>query len=345
MYSLPSWIVDATLLLIISALIVENIYRRRMLRKESEQNKRKQQQFLELLQELKDQKKDLGRKGEIADQFPLIAKKLTEKRPQKDSFPAIAVRSTKELFSASQVGFFVPLEGSSDFTLEVGVGFPPDWQGKIRIKSDEGILGLALQKKVVIARTDLLSLAGRRLSQRSLEQLGINPDFVAPVFGISEIIGALVIGGCPFPLDEERKNVSMLVDLLSNALQNAALIDLSKTSVWVDHLTGVSNRLYFAQRFESEIRRAENYHQPLALIMIDIDEFKKINDTYGHPAGDVVIKKIAQIIRKNTRGSDLVSRFGGDEFIVLIAHSDEGGHLFRAEGGHGSDVKTDTIGA
>ena len=62
----------------------------------------------------------------------------------------------------------------------------------------------------------------------------------------------------------------MLADLLSTALRNAVLIDLSQSSTWVHHLTGVSNRLYFSQRFESEIRRAQNYRQLMPLFMLDV---------------------------------------------------------------------------
>jgi diguanylate cyclase (GGDEF)-like protein len=146
----------------------------------------------------------------------------------------------------------------------------------------------------------------------------VAPDFVAPVFGISGTVGALVVAGCSFPLDEERVYVSMFADQLSAMLQNAALLDSNRNSTWVDQLTGVANRLYFQQRFESEIRRTGNYRQALALFMFDIDEFKRINDTHGHHAGDVVINKMADIVKKNTRGSDLVGRYGGDEFILLI---------------------------
>lgn len=314
-----SLIAEAILILLLSMLIAEYTYRRRKLRRDSEQNQRKQQQLLQLSQELKSLKRNLVRKCEIADQIPLIAQKLAENLPQ-GSFPAIAVRFAKSFFHAKQVGFFVPL-CFPEYTLEVGVDFPAEWQRKIRIKADEGILGMALQKKVVVARTDLLSSAGRRASQSSLEQLGVVPDYVAPVFGASGIMGAVVIGGCPFPLDEERKYVSMLADLLSTALQNAMLVDSSLSSSCADHLTGVANRLHFLQRLESEIRRTQNYCQPLALFMFDIDGFKKINDTYGHAAGDVVIKTLAETIRRNTRSSDLVGRYGGDEFMVLMTSS------------------------
>ena len=212
----------------------------------------------------------------------------------------------------------MPVKDSNDYTLEVGVGFPPDWKGKIRLPSEGGILGVALQNKLVVARVDPLSFTGPSSPRPCLEQLGVSPDFVAPVFGVIGIFGVLVIAGCPLSIEGERKYVSMLADLMSSSLQKDILIESGKNSVWVDHLTGVANRLYFLQRFESEIRRTENYKQALALFMFDIDEFKKINDTYGHVSGDIVIKKVAEIVRSNTRCSDLVGRYGGDEFTVLI---------------------------
>lgn len=320
MDSFSSLIAKAALLFLGIALFVEYLFRRRKLLAESGKNRSKQQQLVEFSKELKLLKKNLARKTEIADQIPLIIKKLTENLTQ-NSLPAMAVRSAKEFFHAEKAGFFTPVNGTAEYTLEVGAGFPTDWQGKIRIDADEGILGMALQKKVVVARMDPLSFAGRRSSSRSLEQLGVIPDFVAPVFGVSGTIGALVIAGCPFPLEEERKYMSMLADLLSTAMQKATLIDSSISRSWVDHLTGVSNRLHFLQRFESEVRRSENYRQALALFMFDIDEFKKINDTYGHAAGDVVLKKMVEIVRQNTRSSDLIGRFGGDEFMVLMMSS------------------------
>ncbi|MGE5698687.1 MAG: diguanylate cyclase [Deltaproteobacteria bacterium] len=320
MDSFSSLITKAALLFLGIALFAEYLFRRRKLLAESGKNRSKQQKLIEFSKELKLLKKNLARKTEIADQIPLIIKKLTENLSQ-SSLPAMAVRSAKELFHAEKAGFFTPVNGTAEYTLEVGAGFPPDWQGKIRIDADEGILGMALQKKVVVSRMDPLSFAGRRSSSRSLEQLGAIPDFVAPVFGVSGTIGALVIAGCPFPLEEERKYMSMLADLLSTAMQKATLIDSSISRSWVDHLTGVSNRLHFLQRFESEVRRSENYRQALALFMFDIDEFKKINDTYGHAAGDVVLKKMVEIVRQNTRSSDLIGRFGGDEFMVLMMSS------------------------
>ncbi len=320
----------ATLVLLTAVLIIGYRSHRQALARESDQNRLKYQQIAVLSAELKNLKKEFSRKSEIADQFPGITKKMTEKFPS-DAYPAIAVRSVKDFFHAGKVGYFAPAENSSDYTLVVGAGFPPDWPGKVRIHADEGILGMALQKKIVVSRMDPHSSSGRRSSRRSLEDMEVTPDFVAPVFGVSGTVGALVVAGCPLPLEEERIHVSMLADLLSMALQNATHLDPSRDGKWVDQLTGVSNRIHFLQRFETEIRRTENYRQALALFMFDIDEFKKINDTHGHHAGDVVLKRMAEIVRKNTRGSDLVGRYGGDEFMVLITSTTEEQAAFFVE--------------
>lgn len=322
MDSYPFLIAKATLLFLAVFLLVEYVIRRRNLGRDLVQNRLKQQQLAAYSAELKNLKMELDRKSEIAEKLPQITKKMTERLPP-DAYPAIAVRSMKEFFHAKIVGYFAPAEESSDYTLVLGTGFPPDWLDKVRIHPSEGILGMALQNRVVVSRMDPNSSSGRRSSRSSLEDMEVAPDFVAPVFGISGAVGALVVAGCPFPLDGERVYVSMFADQLSTMLQNAALLDSNRNATWVDPLTGVSNRLYFQQRFESEIRRTGNYRQALALFLFDIDEFKKINDSYGHHVGDVAIRKMADIVKKNTRGSDLVGRYGGDEFMVLITSTTE----------------------
>ena len=331
MDSYPLIVAEVTLLLLAVALVIEYVIRRREVSRDLVKNRQKQQQLATLSTELRNLKKETARKSEIGDQLPRITKKLTEKLPC-DAYPAIAVRSLKEFFHARQVGYFAPVEGSSDYTLVVGAELPPDWPGKVRIAPDDGILGMALQKKMVVSKMDPHSSSGRRPSRPSLEDfMEVTPDFVAPVFGVSGTVGVLVVAGCPFPLEKERINMSMLSDLLSMAFQNATHLDPSKDGKWVDQLTGVANRLYFQQRFESEIRRTVNYRQALALLMFDIDEFKIINDTYGHHAGDVVIKKMAELVKKNTRSSDLVGRYGGDEFMVLISSTTEDQAISFAE--------------
>src|SRR5512139_1240699 len=114
----------------------------------------------------------------------------------------------------------------------------------------------------------------------------------------------------------------MLADLAGGALQNAVKGDQLK-SASLDSLTGLYTRRYFTEWFEAELRRANNYRIPLSLFLFDIDHFKAVNDTYGHTAGDKVLRKLGKVIRRHTRGSDLVARYGGEEFVSVMTSSDK----------------------
>jgi len=85
-----------------------------------------------------------------------------------------------------------------------------------------------------------------------------------------------------------------------------------------DPLTGLFNRCHFEDRLEEEFERARRYQRPFSILMIDIDDFKRINDTYGHDTGDDVLRKVGLVLRKKTRRSDTQVRYGGEEFVLII---------------------------
>ena len=99
----------------------------------------------------------------------------------------------------------------------------------------------------------------------------------------------------------------------------------------IDFLTGVSNRGYFMERAEQELNRALRYDKPLSLIMLDIDFFKQINDSYGHKAGDLVLKKLAEVSLNTLREVDLLGRLGGEEFAVLLPETEKSQAIEVAE--------------
>jgi two-component system cell cycle response regulator len=103
--------------------------------------------------------------------------------------------------------------------------------------------------------------------------------------------------------------------------QNAALGHLNRVlerQTMLDEVTGLLNRRQLDVEIEREIERARRYRHPIAGIMIDVDDFKQINDTRGHLMGDVALKKIAAVVRASIRKVDVAGRYGGDEFLVLL---------------------------
>ncbi|HNN12184.1 MAG TPA: GGDEF domain-containing protein [Anaerolineales bacterium] len=89
-----------------------------------------------------------------------------------------------------------------------------------------------------------------------------------------------------------------------------------------DPLTGLFNRRKAEETIQSETLRAKRYERPLALILLDLDHFKQVNDKYGHPMGDMVLSVIAGVLQRNVRGSDSLARWGGEEFIVIASETD-----------------------
>lgn len=108
---------------------------------------------------------------------------------------------------------------------------------------------------------------------------------------------------------------------------NRRLAELAST----DPLTGISNRRSFIERFDTQIRLAKRRGQNISLLMLDVDCFKDFNDRFGHPAGDVVLADIAKILAARLRDSDLICRFGGEEFAVVLQETDIEGALHIAE--------------
>ncbi len=104
-----------------------------------------------------------------------------------------------------------------------------------------------------------------------------------------------------------------------------------KQAAHLDSLTRLYNRRVFELFFQQEISKCERYCHPLSLILADLDHFKSVNDTYGHQAGDRVLKEVSEIIRENIRGADLPSRWGGEEIAVLLPETEGEGAEILAE--------------
>ncbi len=167
-----------------------------------------------------------------------------------------------------------------------------------------------------------------RLSYRTQSILVVPlQDPAHNILGVLELINALDRGRV-VPFDSQYESlVGSLASQAAVALRNARLEDLS----FKDALTDVYNRRYFTIRMEEEFKRHSRFGEPLSLALLDLDRFKEINDQFGHRAGDEVLRDVAQLLVKHSRSFSIVTRYGGDEFAIILVNTAKAGGLTYAE--------------
>jgi len=150
---------------------------------------------------------------------------------------------------------------------------------------------------------------------------GIASVALLPLMRQNTLIGALHLGSTSadrFTRDSSTDFLERLTAIASMCLENALNLERLKSVGLTDALTGVNNRRYFERRCLEEIALARRSGASLACMFLDLDYFKKINDTLGHQAGDEVLRKTASVIKLMLRSCDIVARYGGEEFVVLL---------------------------
>lgn len=136
-----------------------------------------------------------------------------------------------------------------------------------------------------------------------------------------ELIGSLHLGSTNphrYTASAGTAFLERLANIIAICIETALTQERLKLAGLTDGLTGIQNRRYFEHRCPVEISQARRHKQPLACMFLDIDRFKRINDTYGHQTGDEILRNVAKIIQGQLRASDTIARYGGEEFIVLL---------------------------
>lgn len=237
----------------------------------------------------------------------------------------------RDLTQCDRIVLLLYNPGNEELEVRKAFGIPSEILEGISFRLDEGITGVAARSQELVyvpdTSKDLRSLnyKGRGASQGSLA--------CVPLVIKQRLVGILNLHKEDLDAfsDLDLRLVQAIGHQAAISIENAQLYEKTRDLSNTDELTSLANRRYFQAILKREVDQARRYNTTFGLIMIEVDHFKPFNDSYGHLAGDMVLKRIAALLLQNTRGIDLVARFGGEEFIVLLPRTDEKGAQATAE--------------
>ena len=305
----------------------------------------------EALRELYRRRGDSAKAQEIDREIALLRERLADKSLQHDSRPGSAEQSekrkltekieaiVKEIYETNELVEIQTIATSrlveslhADRCLVIRLGSGQE-QAKGFEHCREGVSASLNAATVELNRLILRTMSAglepmvcddtlkdpRLLECRDiLQKFEIRSLLAVPLLYKSSLTGLIVVHRCtPIPWSEQAKTIfSTVAGHLGVALRNAELFSAVQTRAITDQLTGVYNRGFFEERLSAELSQPQRY--PLCLALLDIDHFKRINDTYGHAVGDTVLRKLGFLLKTNVRKGSVAARFGGEEFAVIF---------------------------
>ncbi len=207
-------------------------------------------------------------------------------------------------------------EADQALTITATLGYPRSIVDHVRIASGEGVIGQAFESgrasigqshpesRRLRYQTDSYIAVPLRVSGRSIAVVTVTDRSDGRAFDERDLAAARLLAA-PAALALARQRVNETLDELTRAAT-------------VDAVTGLFNRRYFETRIQAEVQRARRQEQDLALLMVDIDDFKRINDTFGHLEGDRALRDVADLLRRGVRIFDVCARYGGEEFAIVM---------------------------
>jgi diguanylate cyclase (GGDEF)-like protein len=166
-----------------------------------------------------------------------------------------------------------------------------------------------------------------RLFKESCSRMSI------PLISFGQTLGVLTLHSSKLNAfrESELQSLESVADICANSIQNAHYVERVKQLAYLDGLTGIFNRRFFELRIMEEIERARRYGTGMAVIMADIDQFKRLNDEFGHLLGDEVLRQVSSLFHQQLRKIDVVCRYGGEEFAILLSQTNAEQALVIAE--------------
>ena len=220
-----------------------------------------------------------------------------------------------------------------------------DEDAHLSVRAHKGKLTPILTKGAALPHGTVMGMRALELGKTVVEnEVAFVPHYMAsfvetrsemcvPLIFFGEKLGVLMLESAK-PHNFTDENVTPLesvADICAGAIQNAHYFERAQQLAYIDGLTGIYNRRYFEMEISSELERASRYDGRLAVIMIDIDNFKRLNDEFGHLLGDEVLRQVSGVFGQQLRKIDVVCRYGGEEFAILVPQTSGGNAMEVAE--------------
>ncbi len=202
-----------------------------------------------------------------------------------------------------------------------------------RFRQNTGLVSMVVTNKFPLPYKGEFDPAHQVVLSKRLTWPTIPSLLVLPLLHHGRPLGTLILGAKRRHAfgDTVRPTLEVLASHLAVSLSNARMVQKLETMATTDGLTGLLNKRAMLDAAASKVAAASRFGRKLSVLITDIDFFKKVNDTYGHDVGDVVIRGLGEILKRQKRTTDVVARFGGEEFVVLCEQTDETGAVLLGE--------------
>lgn len=196
-----------------------------------------------------------------------------------------------------------------------------------RLSASAGLWGRSLATGLTLMEDDVRGTGGGRFYLETGSRMCI------PLVSFGQSLGVLMLDSRERRAFQasDRQPLESVADICATAIQNAHYVERVKQLAYIDGLTGIFNRRFFELRISEEIERARRFDVGMTVIMIDIDQFKRLNDEFGHLLGDEVLRQVSSLFHQQLRKIDVVCRYGGEEFAILLSQTNPDDSLGIAE--------------
>jgi diguanylate cyclase (GGDEF)-like protein len=277
---------------------------------------------IELLQdrngEIEEENRDLRKRVGELHTFLNLSKVLSATLDMEELF-RLALHLIGRSLHVDAYSLMLLEERGERLVAKAAFGLPADGAVGLTLRVGEGISGLVAQTGQPMLVPDV-STEPRFQEERSFwQQRGAFLCVPLQIKGRG-LIGVLNAQK-PDPPGFRLSDLDLfqaVANQVATALENAQLYERTRELTTRDDLTGLFNRRHFFDHLEKEVQRARRYRRVFSLLMLDLDDFKRYNDSHGHLKGDEALKEVARLLQASTRRADLVARFGGEEFVVLL---------------------------